>query len=149
MLDVAYEAVTDLPPGRLADIDEDRGRIHVRLDKHEKLAAVMHQLNTEVERLMRSAHWFQLWKDEIVSRDTPGCPLRVEYVFHPKLPQDPGVLVWEDRGIVRVHVSPQLDTERFAALMNPASRNFLAGGQWFQLFGGEIIDMSPESIRQS
>jgi hypothetical protein len=146
MLDVAYEAVTDLPPGRLADIDEDRGRIRVRLDKHEKLADVLQQLNIAADRLLRSAHWFQLWKDEIVSRDTPDCPLRVEYVFHPKLPQDPGVLVWEDRGIVRVHVCRHLDTERFAALMNHASEEFLAGGQWFQLYGGEIIDNSPEPM---
>jgi hypothetical protein len=145
MLDVTYEAVTDLPPGRLAAIDEDRGTIRVRIDKREDLAAVVQQLNIESERLIRSAHWFQLWKDEIVSRDTPGSPLRIEYVFHPKLPTDPGVLVWEDRGIVRVHICRQLDTEQFAALMNRAAENFLAGGQWFQLYGGEIIDNSPET----
>jgi hypothetical protein len=146
MLDVAYEAVTDLPPGRLAAIDEDRGTIRVRVDKHEDLAAVVRQLNIEVERLMSSSHWFQLWKDEIVSRDTPGCPLRIQYVLHPTVPREIGVGVAEGRGIVRVYIHPHLKVDQFAAAMNPVSDNFLAGGQWFQLYGGEIIDNSPEPM---
>ncbi|MFJ9740888.1 hypothetical protein [Streptomyces sp. NPDC101166] len=146
MLDVAYEAVVDLPPGRLAQIDEDRGRIRVRLDKAQPLAAVVRQLNIEIEQLMSSSHWFQLWRTEIVSRDTPGAPLRIEYTFHPKLPSDPGVLVWEDRGLVRVYICPELDTERFAAAMNPATVQHLAGGQWFQLYAGEIVDNGPEPM---
>jgi hypothetical protein len=144
MLDVAYEAVTELPPGRLAKIDEDRGRIRVRLDRSENLAAVLRQLNTEIDQLMSSAHWFQLWGTEIISRDTPGRPLRIEYVHHPKVPRDMGVGLMEDRGIVRVYVCPDLDTEEFAAFMNEATKEFLAGGHWFQLYAGEIIDNSPE-----
>jgi hypothetical protein len=147
MLDVAYETVDDLPPGRLANIDEDRGRIRVYLDRSEPLADVVRQLNIEVEQLMSSAHWFQLWKTEIVSRDTPGCPLRIEYVLHPKVPHDIGVIVAEDRGAVRVYICPSLDTGQFAAAMNPATNDFLAGGQWFQLYGGEIIDNCPEPMR--
>ncbi|MFM9589807.1 hypothetical protein ACKI1J_15210 [Streptomyces scabiei] len=144
MLDVAYEAVTELPPGRLAKIDEERGRIRVRLDRTEDLAAVLRQLNIEIDQLMSSAHWFQLWGTEIVSRDTPGRPLRIEYVRHPKVPRQMGVGVTEGRGLVRVYVCPDLDTEEFAAFMNEATKEFLAGGHWFQLYAGEIIDNSPE-----
>jgi hypothetical protein len=141
MLDVTYEAVTDLPPGRLAKIDEDRGQIRVRLDKTQPLADVVRQLNIEIERLMSSAHWFQLWKDEIVSRDTPDRPLRIEYLLEMKEPD--GACVEERKGLVSVYIDPTLDTAGFAAAMNPTTRDFLAGGQWFQLYEGEIIDNSP------
>jgi hypothetical protein len=142
MLDVAYEAATDLAPGRLAQIDEDRGTIRVRLDKHAPLADVVRQLNTEIERLMSSSHWFQLWGTEIVSRDTPNSPLRVEYILKMKEPR--GAFLEERKGLVSVFVDPALDTEQFAAAMNSATEKVLAGGHWFQLFGGEIIDNSPE-----
>lgn len=146
MLDVAYEAVTDLPLGRLADIDEDRGRIRVRLDKLQPLADVVRQLNKEVNQLLSSARWFQLWRDEIVCSDTPGRPLRVEYVFRSWMPRDMGVGVAEDRGIVRVYVCPEITTLQFAVFMTEAAKKVLAGGHWFQLYGGEIIDNSPEPM---
>ncbi|MER5584049.1 hypothetical protein ABT090_20755 [Streptomyces asoensis] len=147
MLDVAYKAVEDLAPGRLATIDEDRGTIRIRLDKNESLAAVVRQLNTEIERLLTTSHWFQLWKTEIVSRDTPGCPLRIQYLFHSGVPRALGACVGESRGTVRVYICPELTTEQFAAAMTEASRKFLAGGHWFQLYAGQIIDNSPETNR--
>jgi hypothetical protein len=148
MLHVAYEAVEDLPPGRLADIDEDRGRIRVRLDKTQPLADVVRQLNIETDRLMSTAHWFQLWDTEIIGRDTPGSPLRVEYILCPRIPPELGAGVAEDRGTVHVYICPAQDTERFAAVMNKATRDLLAGGQWFQLYAGEIIDNSHEPMNK-
>lgn len=146
MLDVAYEAVEDLAPGRLARIDEGRGRIRVRLDKNAPLTDVVRQLNIEVDRLMSSSHWFQLWDDEIVCRDTPGCPLRVEYLLRSWVPPQMGVGVAEQKGVIRVYICPTLDTVRFAAWMNPATKEQLDAGHWFQLFAGEIIDNSPEPM---
>lgn len=146
MLDVAYEAVDDLPPGRLARIDEGRGRIRVLLDKNEQLADVVRQLNIEVEQLMESSHWFQLYGDEIVSRDTPGCPLRVQYILKDWPLGEP--VVTESRGVVRVYINEDQTPEQFAASMNPATKRQLEAGRWFQLFGGEIIDNSPEPMRQ-
>ncbi|MGQ3551764.1 hypothetical protein [Streptomyces rochei] len=145
MLDVTYEAVDDLPPGRTAEIDEDRGRIRVRLDATAPLTAVVDQLNIEIRALMSSAHWFQLWKDEIVSRDTPGQPLSIEYLLEKK--EVYGTYVEERKGLVSVYIDPALDTRAFAASMNPTTKNFLNGGQWFQLYAGEIIDNSPEPNR--
>lgn len=144
MLDVAYEAVDTLAPGRLARIDEDRGTIRVRLDKNEPLADVVRQLNVEIDQLMCSARWFQLWKDEIVSRDTPGCPLRIEYVLEKA--EAYGVCVKERKGLVSVYIDPALNTAAFAAVMNPATKEQLDGGQWFQLYAGEIIDNGPEPM---
>ncbi|MEW2463069.1 hypothetical protein AB0872_20495 [Microbacterium sp. NPDC047426] len=146
MLDVAYEAVNDLPSGRLAEINEDRGRIRVRLDKDEPLADVVRQLNIEIDQLMSSARWFQLWGDEIVSRATPDCPLRIRYVLKDWHLDEPAVA--EDRGVISVYINQDMTTEQFAAAMNPATKKQLAGGRWFQLYGGEIIDNSPEPMRQ-
>lgn len=142
MLDVIYEAVDDLTPGRLAVIDEDRGRIRVRLDRRAPLAAVIRQLNIEIEKLLRSARWFQLWDGEIVSCETPGRPLGIEYLLEKK--EDYGTYVEERKGLVSVYVDPALSTASFAASMNPTTKKFLDGGQWFQLYAGEIIDNSPE-----
>jgi hypothetical protein len=146
MLDVAYEAIEDLEPGRLARIDEDRGTIRVRLDKHAPLADVVRQLNIEIDRLMSSSHWFQLWDEEIVSRDTPNCSLRIHYLLDCKVPN--GVGVAEARGLLRVYIDPAIDTTHFAAVMNPATKEHLDGGCWFQMFAGEIIDNSPEPMSQ-
>ncbi|MFH8926328.1 hypothetical protein ACH4D4_04665 [Streptomyces pristinaespiralis] len=144
MLDVTYEAVDDLAPGQLADVEEDRGRVRFRLDRTSPLADVVRQLNIELDRLLSAARWFQMWGSEFVSRNTPGCPLRVEYVLHPEMPRSIGVGIAEERGIVRVYISPDLDVEEFTASMNPISMGILEGGHWFQLYGGEIVDNSPE-----
>ncbi|MFD4547191.1 hypothetical protein [Streptomyces sp. NPDC058466] len=145
MLDVAYEAVDDLAPGRLARIDEDRGRIRVRLDRNAPLADVVRQLNIEIDQLMASARWFQLWKDEIVSHNTPGRPLRIDYLLEKR--EDGGAYVEERKGLLTVYIDPALNTEAFAAAMNPVTRQHLDGGQWFQMYAGEIIDNSPESTQ--
>ena len=146
MLDVAYEAVDDLPPGRLAKIDEDRGRIRVRLDKHASLADLVRQLNIEITHLTSSACWFQLWEDEIVSCNTPGQPLRIEYLLEKR--EGFPAYVEERKGLVSVYVDPALDSAGFAAAMNPATECLLAGGHWFQLYAGEIIDIGPEPMSQ-
>ncbi|MEV0220801.1 hypothetical protein [Streptomyces sp. NPDC050704] len=144
MLDVAYKTVDDLTPGRAARIDEDRGTIRVCLDEHAPLADVVRQLNVEIDQLMASVRWFQLWNDEIVSRATPGSPLQIEYVFMKELPS--GVGIAEKKGLVRVYINPILTTAQFAAAMNPATDEQLAAGRWFQMFAGEIIDNGPEPL---
>ncbi|MEH0417909.1 hypothetical protein [Streptomyces sp. B21-083] len=147
MLDVAYEAVEDLAPGRLAQIDEERGRIRIRLDRNAPLEDVVGRLNIEVDDLMRSARWFQLWKDDIVSCNSPGRPLRVEYLLECK--EEDGAYVEERKGLLSVFIDPSLSVDEFAAVMNPVTEEHLAGGQWFQLYGGEIIDNSPEPARRA
>lgn len=144
MLHVTYEAVDR--PARLAEIDEHRGRIRVVVDKDAPLAAVVQQLTAEIEQFLTTSDWFQLWKDEIISRGTPDCSLRVVYLLDPLEPG--GVEVQERRGLVSVHIDPDLTVEEFAAAMNPATKTFLDGGCWFQHYAGEIIDMTPEPMTQ-
>lgn len=146
MLKVAYEAVADLPPGRLARIDEDRGQIRVLLDRNVPLRDVVRQLNIEIGDLMRSARWFQLWDDEIVSHNTPGRPLRIEYLLEQR--ETAGTYVEERKGLLTVYIDPDLDTPAFAAAMNPVSKTHLDGGCWFQLYAGEIVDNSPGPMSQ-
>lgn len=142
MLCVTYEAVEDLAPGRLAWIDEDRGSLRVELDKNAPLEDVVRQLNIEFEELLAEAHWFQLWRGEIVSRYTPDAPLSVHFILERLRCQPPDTAaVLEDRGLVKVHIDPGLDTEMFAAAMNPGVRQLLHAGQWFQLYAGEIVTM--------
>lgn len=137
MLDVRYEAVDDLTPGRLARIDEDRATIRVRVDKSAPLAAVVQQLNVEIDEFLATSYWFQLWRKEIVSRGTPDCSLRVEYLLEKE--DGHAVCVKERRGLVSVYIDPALTTEQFVAAMNPATQEHLAGGRWFQMYAGEII----------
>lgn len=144
MLDVTYEAINDLFPGRLAKVDEGRGRIRVRLDKNAPLADVVQKLNVEIAQLMASVRWFQLWGDEIVSHATPGRPLQIRYVLRDWVTGGPGIA--EGRGVVSVYIDPGQSVEAFAAAMNPATKEQLQAGHWFQLFAGEIIDNSPEEL---
>lgn len=146
MLHVTYEAVDDLPPGRLVDIDEGGGRVDIRLDQDAPLEDVLREFNIEVDRMVRSARWFQFWDDEIVSWNTPSKPLRIEYVLEKK--EHRGVVFEEKKGDLRACVDPDIDVARFAAVMNVLTAQHIAGGRWFQLYGGEIFDHGPESMSQ-
>lgn len=146
MLQVIYEAANDLESGRLARIDEDRGVIHVKVDKHAPLGDVVEQLRTEFDQFVTRTDWYQLWRDEIVSRHTPGRPLRLQFVLVPDID---GVIIFEDRGLVSSYVAQDMTVEQFAAAMNEAVQRIIDGGCWFQLFGGEIIDHSPETMSRA
>lgn len=146
MLQVTYEAVDDLEPGRLARIDEDRGTILIKVDKLAPLRAVIEQLRIEMDQFVTRTDWYQLWGDEIVSRHTPGQPLRVEFILVPGYTR--GVGIAEDRGTVRNYIAAGMTTEEFAEAMNPAVQGVIDGGCWFQLYAGEIIDHSPGPMSQ-
>ncbi|MFJ7111734.1 hypothetical protein ACIQW4_00970 [Streptomyces albogriseolus] len=146
MLDVTYKAVDDLPGGKLVDIHEDRGRLCIRLAADQPFAAVIRELNLQVERLLNSGTWYQWWDGEIISCATPDRPLRIRYVFRDWVTD--AVVIGEDRGLVTIYIDPSLDVERFAAAVTEAIRGALDGGQWFQLYAGEIIGHSPDSMSQ-
>jgi hypothetical protein len=55
-------------------------------------------------------------------------------------------VIRENRGLVTIDIDPALSVTEFAAAMVEGSRQFLDGGQWFQLYAGEIIDMTPEKL---
>jgi hypothetical protein len=56
-------------------------------------------------------------------------------------------VVFEERkGDLKAFVDPDIDVTRFAAVMNKLTAQHLSGGRWFQLYGGEIHDVSPGSM---
>lgn len=144
MLHVTYEAAVD--PDRFAEVDEERGAIRVLVDRAAPLALVVQHLNDELEKFLATSDWFQLWRNEIISRGTPDCSLAVVYLLDPLQPG--GVQIQERRGLVTVHIDPALSVAEFAAAMNPATKQFLDGGCWFQQYAGEIVDNSPEPMSQ-
>lgn len=146
MLRVSYEAVDDLPPGRFVQIDEGRGRVEILLDRHAPLEDVIRQFNIEIHGMVRSVRWFQLWDDEIVSCNTPSTPLRIEFILEMKEPW--GAVFAERKGDLKAFVDPDIDVTRFAAVMNVLTAQHISGGRWFQMYDGEIVDISPEPMSQ-
>lgn len=75
--------------------------------------------------------------------------LRAEYVLNDDLDVDEPVVVKETRGAVLVELSPTEFSPAACAALNAVSKQLLAGGQWFQIWHGEIVSMeSPENVRQ-
>lgn len=61
------------------------------------------------------------------------------------LPEDAPVRVLEGRGCVRFELSRGLFVPEGVAALNSATNMVLAGGQWFQLWRGEVVKFdSPQ-----
>lgn len=141
MLRVVYRTVEDLAPGCLVDIDEDRGLLDVQLRRGADIDDVTRALNDKLESFLADCCWFQIWRGRIICADSPQSPLTVQYITDPDVDWRTCVQVREQGGSVRVHICPDATTERFAKVINPSTERFLAGGQWFQLWQGEIVTM--------
>lgn len=75
--------------------------------------------------------------------------LRANYVLNEDLDGDEPVVIKEQRGAVTVELSPTEFSPAGVAALNAASEVLLAGGQWFQVWHGEIVSMeSPENPHQ-
>lgn len=146
MLRVVYEATRDLEPGRLVEVRESRGRIDVKIDRDAPAEQFTKALNAALTAFLANCGWFQIWRGRIISADSPESPLTVEYEVDDKIDRIRCIEIRESCGLVKVHVSSGATAEDFARALNPATEAFLAGGQWFQLWHGEIITMdSPNS----
>lgn len=146
MLRVIYEATKDLDPGQLAEVRETRGRIIVKVDEDAPVERFTKALNAALDVFLANCNWFQIWRGRIISANSPERPLAVEYEPDDKIDRVRCVEVRESCGLVKVHVSSSATTEDFVRALNPATERFLAGGQWFQLWNGQIITMdSPDS----
>lgn len=141
MLRVVYEATTDLAPGQLAEIKESRGRVTIKLREGISAGHYIPPLNAELKKFVGKCSWFQIWRGQIISADSPDSPLTVEYEADPEVDRIQGVQIREHKGVVRLHVCPDLTSEELARAVNPPIELFLAGGQWFQLWQGEIVTM--------
>lgn len=146
MLRVVYEATRDLDPGQIAEVREYRGRISIKVDEFAPAEQFAKALNAALKSFLADCGWFQIWRGRILSADSPERPLTVEYEADDKIDRVRCVEIRESCGLVKVHVSSSATTKEFVGALNPAIERFLAGGQWFQLWHGEIITMdSPDS----
>lgn len=72
--------------------------------------------------------------------------LRVTYELSNELRPEAPIRVSEGRGWVHYELHNGVFVPEGAAALNSCSEQFLAGGQWFQLWRGDIISMtSPET----
>lgn len=61
------------------------------------------------------------------------------------LPEDAPVVVREARGRVKYELSRGLFVPEHAAALEAATEMVIAGGQWFQLWRGDVVSLrSPE-----
>ncbi|MFE4818530.1 hypothetical protein ACFRFU_19285 [Streptomyces sp. NPDC056704] len=146
MLRVVYEATRDLDPNQTVEILESRGHISVKINPDVPADQYTAALNAALKVFLAKCGWFQIWRGRIICADSPESPLTVEYEVDDKIDRIRCVEVRESCGLVKVHVSSSATTEEFVRALNLASERFLAGGQWFQLWHGEIVTMeSPET----
>ncbi|WP_369167868.1 hypothetical protein AB5J49_08280 [Streptomyces sp. R28] len=150
MLRVVYEATPHLRLGQLVDIRETRGRICVKIQEDADVYAYTAALNAALVQFLANCSWFQIWRGRIISANSPESPLTVTYQPDPRIDLRKCVEVRESCGLVVVHVAGAATAADFVGAMNPATERFLAGGQWFQLWQGEIITMAtPDSPEAS
>lgn len=147
MLRVVYEASHDLDdPSATVEIRESRGRVTIKIREGAHASEYIPALNAELAAFVAQCGWFQIWRGRIISAASPENPLTVQYEADPKVTLGSCVQIVEDCGVVRLHVSPIAPAELLILFLNPAIERFLAGGQWFQLWDGEIVTMeSPET----
>lgn len=142
MLRVVYQAA-DLQAGIMSDWRESRGLVEIRVARQAKAREFIPSLNETLRDFLRTAEWFQLWDGEIISADHPQSPLRVTFELSHLVPT-PTVYIREEKGDVILYVSPTASVEEFVQSLNPSIEEFLDGGQWFQLWRGEIVTMDSD-----
>lgn len=145
MLRVVYQAA-DLKPGTLSDWHESRGLVEISVARGAAAREFIPSLNNTLREFLANAEWYQLWEGEIISANHPRSPLRVRFEVARIVPS-PIVHIREYKGEVVLHVAPTASVEQLVQHLNPSIEEFLAGGQWFQLWRGEIVTMdSPEYL---
>lgn len=162
---------------KLADLDleepvkiwENRGRTAVELDRSLYTQVGVDGLNTTHMDLLGSGKWFQLWRGEIVSVNSPEAPptpaprpiagrcsqtpvvpkgaprLIVQHVLTDLLGSE-SVKLMHGRGRATFLMSRRCFTPEGLACdaigaLNAAAQAILRGGQWIQVWDGEIITM--------
>lgn len=144
MLRVVYEATTNLPPGEIVEIRETRARVDIALHQDSRARDFATPLNAALKHFVNQCGWFQIWRGRIISPNSPDSPLTVQYEPDPQVDRLACVQIRESCGSVRLHVCPDAPAPEFVRAINPSIERFLAGGQWFQLWDGEIVTMDSD-----
>lgn len=146
MLSVIYELVPATTSGRRAHFSEARGEVRIEVADGFAAPDLIDDLNLGMQEFLDEARWFQLWRHDIIGR-TGGClSLDIQFSLADLEPGD-YVEIREKRGFVAIGVERTATAAQFVRAINPAVVNFLDGGQWFQVYAGEIVDNSvPDSM---
>lgn len=139
MLRVVYQAATDLKPGQKVEILESRGRVTIKIRAGAAADDYVPPLNAELKIFVDKCTWYQIWRGQIISAASPDSPLTVQFEVDPTVDRVQGVNIRESKGVVRLHICPDLTAEELAHAVNRPIELFLAGGQWFQFWQGEIV----------
>ena len=71
------------------------------------------------------------------------------FVLDETLVAEEPLVIQESRGRLEFRLSPEVITAEGVAALNAGSNEILAGGQWFQLWHGEIVSMqTPQDAAQ-
>lgn len=144
MLRSVYRAADDLIDGKLSDWREARGLVEISVARHAKPHEFIPSLNRTLADFLSQAEWYQIWEGEVISAKSPDSPLRCTFELS-RLRPAPLLDIREDKGLVALHISPAATVEELVNIINPSNAEFLAGGQWFQVWKGEIVTMdSPD-----
>ncbi|MFF4791924.1 hypothetical protein ACFY2M_19645 [Streptomyces sp. NPDC001276] len=144
MLRVEYQAA-DLESGILSDWHEDRGYVGVRVARGTKPPEVIPSLNDTLRDFLSKAEWYQIWDGEILSVHHPQSPLSVRFELS-RMEPSPIVHVREYKGQIVVPVSPTATLDQFLRILNRSMEQMLAGGQFFQVWRGEIVTMDSPGL---
>lgn len=145
MLSVTYELVPETTTGKLAHYTEARGHVRVEVAEGHLAPELIPDLNQGMQDFLDGAEWYQLWRKDIIGRTgRDDLSLDVRFTL---TDLDPGeyVKIEESKGFVLISVERTATADQFVDAINPAIVQFLSGGQWFQLFAGEIVDMTSPS----
>lgn len=75
--------------------------------------------------------------------------LNANYVLDETLVAEEPLIIEESRGTLLFRLSPEVITAEGVAALNAGANELLAGGQWFQVWRGEIVSMAtPEDAAQ-
>jgi hypothetical protein len=159
--------LVDLDPKKPVRINERRGDVTVEIARTYYTGYATQGLDEATAEFLTSGRWFQLWNGEIVGPDsppkprcpTPGVPatgypphitgdpgLAVRYVIDDDLPAGTPVRLLHERGRLTYRMSPRcftpvgLEVGAIGAI-EAAGQAMLRGGQWIQVWDGEIITM--------
>jgi hypothetical protein len=160
--------LADLPEDAPILISESRGVVAAQLARAIFTPAATIGLLDAHTQFLDSGCWFQLWKGEIVSLSSPDDPKPQMYhpdpvaaaaiagatrhgkarltVTYEKTDLPAGQLATysQSRGKVTFHLAPccfvpEGPTEKGLSAFGAAGQALLDGGQWFQVWEGEII----------
>lgn len=72
MITVEY-TLEDLPNDRDFDVQEDRGRVAIKVGRHLSPEQIVSGLNQVSQAILAGGHWFQEWKGDIITMDSRVC----------------------------------------------------------------------------